>query len=110
MNGTALYASKRSFKSLWQEYRIYRDRLELQAWVLLHTVVIPANEIQAVEVRPSVLSGNNGITWGVKLDNCDLNRHVLLTRKSGFLKRIGFTPDNPESFVEVCKSIMSRAG
>jgi hypothetical protein len=45
----------------------------------------------------------------VKIDNCDLNRHVLLTRKSGFLKRIGFTPDNPESFVEVCKSIMSTA-
>ena len=109
MNGTPLYASKRTFKSLWQEYRIYRDRLELQAWVLLHTVVIPANEIQAVEVRPSVFSGDNGITWGVKIDNCDLNRHVLLTRKSGFLKRIGFTPDNPESFVEVCKSIMSTA-
>ena len=40
MNGTPLYASKRTFKSLWQEYRIYRDRLELQAWVLLHTVVL----------------------------------------------------------------------
>jgi hypothetical protein len=109
VNGHPLYASKRTIKSLWQEYRIYRDRLELQAWVLLHTIIIPANEIQAVEVCPSVFSSNSGITWGVKIDNCDLNRHVLLTRKSGFLKRIGFTPDNPEHFVEVCKSIISTA-
>jgi hypothetical protein len=109
VNGTPIYASKRTPKSLWQEYRIYGDRLELQSWFLLHTVVIPANEIQTVEVRPSIFCGSKGITWGVKIDNCDLNRHVLLTRKSGFLSRIGFSPDNPENFVEVCKSIMSAA-
>jgi hypothetical protein len=107
VNGTPLYASKRTPKSLWQEYRIYRDRLELQSWFLLHTVVIPANEIQAVEIRPSIFSGGKGVTWGVKMDNCDLNRHVLLTRKSGIIRRIGFSPDNPEKFVEVCKSIIS---
>ena len=106
MNNTPLYASKRTSKSLWQEYRIYRDRLELQSWFLLHTVVIPANEIQAIEVCPSIFSGRKGFFWGAKLDNCDWCRHVVLTRKSGIIRRIGFSPDNPEKFVEVCKSIM----
>jgi CheY-like chemotaxis protein len=104
----SLYVSRRAFKSLWQEYRIYRDRLELQSWMLLHRLVIPARDILAVEVRPSCFSGRKGLIWGVKLDNCDLCRHVLLTRSSGFIKRIGFSPDDPEKFVAVCKSIMSN--
>jgi hypothetical protein len=100
MNDIPIYTSKRTGRSLWQEYRIYRDRLELQSWFLFHTIVVPANEIQAVEVRPS------GIIWGVKLDNCNFCRHVLLTKKSGLFKRIGFTPDDPEKFVAVCQSIL----
>jgi hypothetical protein len=55
-------------------------------------------------IRPSVWSTNKGITWGIKLDNCDLCRHVLLTKKSGIFKRICFSPDRPDEFVEVCKS------
>jgi len=106
MNGAPIYISKRTAKNLWQEYRVYPDRLELQSWFLFHTVVVPANEIQAIEVRPSVFSGQKGFTWGIKIDNCDLCRHVLLTRKSGFFKRIGFSPDDPEKFVAICKSIM----
>jgi len=100
MNNTPLYKSKRTAKSLWQEYRIYRDRLELQSWLLFHTVVVPVNEIRAVEVRPS------GVIWGVKLDNCNFCRHVLLTKKSDLFKRIGFSPGEPDKFVEICKSIL----
>jgi hypothetical protein len=100
MNDMPIYTSKRTGKSLWQEYRIYPDRLELQSWFLFHTIVVPANEIQAVEVRPA------GIIWGVKLDNCNFCRHVLLTKKSGLFKRIGFSPDDPEKFAAVCQSIL----
>jgi len=106
MNDTPLYTSKRSAKNLWQEYRIYRDRLELQSWFLFHTLVVPAKELQAIEVRPSAWGGLKGITWGIKIDNCDLCRHALLTKKQGFVKRIGFTPDDPEKFVEICRSIV----
>ncbi len=106
MNGTPLYISKRTARSLWQEYRIYRNRIELQCWLALHTLVIPASEILKIEVRPSVFSGRKEFIWGVKIDNCDLCRHVLLRRKSGILKRIGFSPDDPEKFVAVCQSIM----
>ena len=108
MTDAPLYTSKRTAKSLWQQYRIYGDRLELQSWFLLHTLVVPRDAIQAVEVRPSVFNSDRGITWGIKLDNCDLCRHVLLTKKSGLFKRIGFTPDGPEEFVKVCKSILPR--
>ena len=106
MNNTPLYMSKRMGKNLWQEYRIYRDRLELQVWPLFRTIVVPADAIQAVEVRPSAFVGWKGVTWwGIKIDNCDLCRHVLLTKKRGLLKGIGFSPDEPEKFVEICKSI-----
>ena len=100
MNGAPIYTSKRTGRSLWQEYRIYPDRLELQSWFLFHTVVVPANEIQAIKARPP------GAIWGVKLDNCNFCRHVLLIRKSGLFKRIGFAPDDPDKFVEICKSIL----
>ena len=109
MSETPLYRSKRTLKSLGQEYRIYRDRLELQAWILFHTIVVPRDEIQAVEVRPSFFIGGwKGLTPGIKIDNCDLCRHVLVTKKRGLLKGIGFSPDEPEKFVEICKSILLR--
>jgi len=98
MNTPPLYTSKRTAKSLWQQYRIYPDRVELQSWFLFHTIIVPANEIRTVEVRPP------GLIWGIKLDNCNFCRHVLLTRKSGCFKIIGFTPEDPEQFVAICKS------
>ena len=98
--------SRRTPAGLWQEYRIFPDRLELQSWILLHTIIIPANEILEIEVRPSVFSGRKGMTWGIKLDMTDLCCHVLVTRKRGLFKRIAFTPDNPDEFVCVCKSIL----
>lgn len=107
MNDAPLYTSKRMAKNLWQEYRIYPDRLELQSWALFHTVIIPANEILAVELRPSIFGGlTKGMTWGIKNDFCDLCRHVLLSKKPGFFKRIGISPDDPEKFVEICQSIL----
>jgi hypothetical protein len=101
-----VFVSRRTLASLWQEYRVFPDRLDLQSWILLHTIVIPAREILTIEVRPSVFSGRKGFTWGVKLDNSDLCRHVLVRRKTGFMKRIAFTPDNPDEFVRVCQSII----
>jgi hypothetical protein len=67
---------------------------------------VPANEIQTVEVRPSVFRGQKGFIWGLKIDNCSFCRHVLLIKKSGLFKRIGFSPDEPEKFAEICKSIV----
>ena len=106
MIDTPLYTSKRTAKSLWQQYRIYRDRIELQSWILLHTVVLPIDEIQAVKLRPSVIGGWKRLTWGMKIDFCDLCPHVLLRKTSGLFNGIGFSPDEPEKFVEICKSVL----
>ena len=101
-----VYVSRRTPAGLWQEYRIYSDRLELQSWILFHTVVIPARVILEIEIRPSVFTGRKGFTWGIKLDNSDLFRHVQVRRKTGFWKCIAFTPDNPDEFVRICKTII----
>ena len=101
-----VHISRRTAASLWQEYRIYSDRLELQSWAFFHTIVIPAREILEIEARPSVFGGSKGITWVIKLDMTDLHRHVLVRRTTGFWKRIAFTPDNPDEFARVCQSIM----
>jgi len=116
MIDTPLYTSKRTAKSLWQQYRIYRDRIELQSWILFHTVVLPIHEIQAVKLRPSVIGVWIGLTsgmkidlsdmWGIKIDFCDLCPHVLLRKSSGLFNTIGFSPDEPERFVEICKSVL----
>jgi hypothetical protein len=42
------YVSSRTVANLWQEYRIFPDRLELQSWFLFHTIVIPAREILTI--------------------------------------------------------------
>lgn len=102
-----LYVSRRAAASLWQEYRIFPGRLELQAWILFHTVIIPAREILAIAVRPSVSGGRKGFTWGIKLDNSDLCRHVLVRRKNGWFKRIAFTPDDPDEFARICRSVLT---
>ncbi|HEX5398607.1 MAG TPA: hypothetical protein VFY06_06105 [Verrucomicrobiae bacterium] len=102
-----VYVSRRTPAGLWQQYRIFSDRLELQSWFLFHTIVIPAQEIVAMDIRPSVFSGRKGFTWGIKLDNSDLCRHVLVTRRNGWLKRIAFTPDNPEEFVRIGRTLMT---
>ncbi len=102
-----LYVSRRTPAGLGQEYRIYPDRLELQSWLLLHTIVIPAGEILEIEVRPSAFTGRKGFTWGIKLDFTDLYRHVLVRKKTGFFKRIAFTPDNPDEFARICRSCLA---
>jgi len=48
-----LYVSARSFRSLWQEYRIYTDRIELKSFV--GRKVIPAGDIVDIEVRPCMV-------------------------------------------------------
>ena len=101
-----VYVSRRTPASLWQEYRVYSDRLELQARVLFHTLVIPVQEILKIEVRPSVFGGRKGFAWGIKLDNSDLCHHVLVRRKNGLFKRIAFTPDDSDEFARVCQSII----
>jgi len=105
------YTSKRSWRSLWQQYRIYTDRLDLPSF--LRTRVIPFDDIVNIEVRPPLVVGDlfRGKSlrycWVLKLDMADLCRHVALHRKSGIMKRLRFSPDDPEEFVRECMVAMN---
>ena len=107
-----LHVSKRSWRSLWQEYRIYADRVELRSW--LGRKVILADEIVDVQVRPPLVIADlfrgKGFRYcgALKLDMADLSRHVAIQRASGIMKRLRFTPDDPEKFVEMCMAIMKK--
>lgn len=97
-----LYESKGSPRSLWNDYRIYRDRIELQARMALTTFVIRKDDLVAIDVyRPPVL-----ITapFALKLDLADLFKHVGIRRRSGLFKQLRFTPSDPHEFVRRAKA------
>lgn len=108
-----IYVSEKSVKSLWQDYRVFPDRVELRCWMLLRKFVIPAEDLLDVEVRPpfSIRDISREKVrlkmhwWALKLDWSDFCEHVEIHRKSGVFKYIRFTPDNPARFVSACKSI-----
>lgn len=105
-----VYISKRSFKNTWQEYRVYPNRLELQFWLGLQTIVIPFENIDAIEIRPpfsawDLFRGKGFIfSFPLKIDAADIFRHLAIKRKKGVFKHIRFTPDDPEIFLSVVKS------
>jgi hypothetical protein len=108
-----LYAPKRLFRNLWQEYRIYADRIELRSFCGRKT--IRATDIIDVQIRSPVVIGDlfrgKGFkeSLALKLDLADLHRHVAIHRTSGWFKHLRITPDDPETFVRICKSIMTKA-
>jgi len=108
-----LYISRASARSLWQEYRIYSDRLELRFWIFLKKLTIPANKIVDLKVVPSAFKRKKGSKftawfWGLFLDWAAFNRHVLIETRSFFARFIHFTPDDPDSFFKVCKSMIKH--
>jgi hypothetical protein len=88
------------------------NRLKLECWIALGTLVIPADEILEVEIRPSSIIGDlfrgKGFAYAfpLKMDWADMCRHVALRRKSGLMKYLRFTPDDLDRFVELCKTII----
>jgi hypothetical protein len=113
-NEQPLYVSARSFRNLWQEYRIYADRIELKSCIGRR--IIRTGDILDIEVRPHMVIGDifrgRGFkeSLALKLDLADLYRHVAIHRKSGWFKHIRITPDDPEAFVRIGKSIMAGGG
>lgn len=98
MNEKPIYVSKPTSKSLWNEYRIYQDRIELEARFLFRTFVVDRNDLVAIALyKPPVFKTK---FWALKIDCADLNEHVGVERTSGFMKNIRFTPESPKQFVE----------
>lgn len=103
MGELPLYRSRCTTKSLWQKYRIFDNRLELDTRFGLMS--IPFEHIEAMEVRPS---GHSDILKGhlhlrefrpaLMLDWAKLHRHVVADMTEGWVHRVFITPGDPEAF------------
>lgn len=98
-----IYTSKSTVKSLWQEYRVYPNRLEFDSPFGL--MVIPFEHIERVDVEESDVKGLlrgdlrlRGFRPALKLDWANFVEHVVLDKSSGHVRRLLFTPEDPESF------------
>src|SRR5580700_9176524 len=70
MNDRPLYASRRSWRSLGKEYRVYPDRIELDTW--FGRKVIPVDDILEIEIRPPFVGADvfrgKGLAYGWALN------------------------------------------
>ena len=94
-----IYRSESSFRSLWNTYSIFTDRLELEFRLFFTTFVIRRSEFMSVDLyRPPVIRTSFG---AIKLDFADLYTHVGIVRNCGWFKELRFTPANPEEFKQI---------
>ncbi len=111
MSEKALYTSKSSLKSLWQEYRIYKDHIEFSTHFGI--ISIPFDKIELIEVQESdvkgLLKGNlklKGFKPAIKLDWANFQEHVVLDKNDGFCRRFLFTPEDPSEFKKVLEKLL----
>lgn len=113
MNETPIYISQPSFKNLWNEYRVYPDRLELKVHIYLRTFVIPLSKVVDISVSgPLALQLLKRDTYRgglpLKLDLTDFYNNVALRRSFGLMRQLRFTPDDPEAFVAACRQALEE--
>jgi hypothetical protein len=110
MSQQTVYVSKCAAKSLWQEYRVYDNRVELGT--LLGTVTVPFDQVEEVEVAGSVFRRLcfqlRGLRPALKLDWADFHEHVVLDKSTGLFRYIAFTPDNPTEFVAALETALAQ--
>jgi hypothetical protein len=113
MSETPVYTSASSIKSLWQEYRVYEDRVEFDT--LFGRMTIPLDQIESVGVSESEVKGLlkgdlhlKGFRPALKLDWANFTDHVILDKKEGRIRRVLFTPDNPKTFSAALNETLAR--
>jgi hypothetical protein len=113
-----LYVSRPTVRSVWQEYRLFADRLELDLH-LVGTIRVPLEDLTKVTVRPKggvafeVLRGDYGLKdllRTVKLDWADLNEHVSVERETGVFRQFRLTPEDPAEFVRQVEAARRARG
>jgi len=104
-NNNLVYESKGTPRSLWNSYKIFDDRIELEFRLFFTKIVIPKASFVKIEVyKPPVI---RTVFWALKLDLADLYTHVGIERNSGFMKKLRFTPSDPNEFKQ---KIMAWSG
>jgi hypothetical protein len=113
MNDKPIYTSRSTNKSIWQEYLIYNDRIEFNT--LLGKMTVPFDHIERVNVAESDLKRLltrcdlqlKNFRPALKLDWANFIEHVVLDKSEGKIRRILFTPDDPEAFMSVLEEALS---
>lgn len=115
MNETPICTSKSSIRSMWQEYRIYRDRLEFDT--LFGLMTIQFDQVVLVELAESdvkgLFKGNlqlKNFRPALKLDWANFVEHVVLDKTGGLIHRVLFTPDDPKAFKQALDAALARFG
>jgi hypothetical protein len=110
-----IYTSPSTAKSLWQEYRIYPDRLELDTH--LGVLTIPFDQIERCDVRESEVAGLlhgdlhlRNFRPAVKLDWADFVEHVVIDKNEGWVRRILLTPEDCHAFKQALDNALADAG
>ncbi len=103
MGGEPVYKSESTAKSIWQEYRIYEDRVEFDTHFGLLT--IPFDHVESVELSESEIAGLfkgdlhlRNFRPSLKLDWANFLEHVVLDKSKGKVRRVLFTPEDPAGF------------
>lgn len=112
MSDQPRYLSPSTIKSLWQEYRVYDERLELDS--IYGLISIPFEQIESIEVRESDVTGLlkgdlqlKNFRPAFKLDWANFLEHIVIDKSEGFFRRILITPDDPEAFKAALDAAMA---
>jgi hypothetical protein len=113
MSDTAIYVSKSTVKSLWQEYRIYGDRLEFET--PFGGMTVPFDRVERIDVSESEVRGLlrgdlhlKDFRPALKLDWANFLEHVVLDKSEGCVRRVLFTPDDPVAFKKAMEGALDR--
>jgi hypothetical protein len=113
MNETAAYTSKSTVKSLWQEYRVYDDRVEFDTH--FGTLTVPFDHIEQVDTSESEVKGLlrgdlhlKNFRPALKLDWANFLEHVVLDKSEGCVRRVLFTPDDLAAFKNALDGALAR--
>lgn len=113
MSDEPVYVSPSTVKSLWQEYRIYSDRVEMDT--LYGLMVIPFEQIECIDLRESDVAGLfrgdlqlKNFRPALKLDWANFLEHIVIDRSDGIFRRVLISPDDPAAFKEALDYAMSR--
>ncbi|NOZ08700.1 MAG: hypothetical protein GXO91_07495 [FCB group bacterium] len=113
MRDTPIYTSGSTVRSLWQEYRIYDNRMEFDT--LFGRMTVPFDHIERADVSESEIKGLlkgdlhlKNFRPALKLDWANFLEHVVLDKSEGNIRRLLFTPDDPEAFKSSLDEALTR--
>jgi len=111
-----VYVSKPGGKNIWQEYRVFADRIELDT-KMWGTVTVPMDQVERVRVAQPLVVFDlfrgeidlEDLLRTAKMDLADLSEHVSIEKDTGFWRQFRITPDDPESFVAAVEKVRGQS-